>query len=243
MAHRIETVAVNGSPMEVFLFEPTGPGPHPGLVLCQHIPFGHAGLENDEFTLRSAERYAQHGYFVAAPFIFHWWPKSDEIQKKGSESRDDWTILDLNAAYALLASQPGVDPGRIAIAGHCWGGRVAWLGAATNPAYRACAIFYGGRIRLRMGPAGTPPAIDRAPDIRCPVIGFFGNHDRNPPPEDVDAYEAALQKAGVEHVFHRYPDAGHGFQAFNAADRYRPQASEDAWTKVLAFLSEKLART
>ena len=63
MAHRIETITVKGSPMEVFLFEPGGPGPHPGLVLCQHIPFGHAGLENDEFTLKTAQRYADSGYF------------------------------------------------------------------------------------------------------------------------------------------------------------------------------------
>ena len=47
MTHRIETTEVNGSPMEVFLFEPEGPGPHPGLVLCQHIPVGHTGVEND----------------------------------------------------------------------------------------------------------------------------------------------------------------------------------------------------
>ncbi len=29
MAYRIETVQVNGSPMEVFVFEPQGPGPIP----------------------------------------------------------------------------------------------------------------------------------------------------------------------------------------------------------------------
>src|SRR5687767_8577253 len=47
-APRVETVAVRGSPMEVFLFapgkdgpRPVGAGPQPGLVLCQHIPAGH----------------------------------------------------------------------------------------------------------------------------------------------------------------------------------------------------------
>ena len=31
MAHRIVTVEVKGSPMEIFVFEPKGPGPHPGM--------------------------------------------------------------------------------------------------------------------------------------------------------------------------------------------------------------------
>ena len=232
MAHRIETVTVNGSAMEVFLFAPPGAGPHPGIVLCQHIPVGHTGVENDEFTLRTAERYAENGYAVAVPFIFHWWPKRDE-------DRDDWTALDLAAAHDLLAAQPDVDAGRIGIAGHCWGGRVAWLGAGTDERYRACAVFYGGRIKLTMGP-GIPPAIELAPRIRCPVIGFFGNDDENPSPADVDDYAAALERAGVPHIFHRYDGAGHAFQSFNNPERYRPEASEDAWRKALAFLAEHL---
>ena len=55
-------------------------------------------------------------------------------------------------------------------------------------------------------------------------------------------HEAALGAAGVEHVFHRYNGAGHAFQSFNNPERYRKEASEDAWKKVLDFLGEKLKR-
>jgi carboxymethylenebutenolidase len=241
MSTRIETVKVKDSPMEVFLFMPAGAGPHPGIVLCQHIPVGHTGVENDTVTLATAERYCADGYAVAVPFIFHWWPKSDDIQVKRDGFRDDWTTLDLEAAFDVLAKQPGVDAERIGIVGHCWGGRVAWLGAATDSRYAALAVFYGGRVKLAMGP-GTPPAIDLAKNIRCPVIGFFGNEDTNPTPADVDDYEKALGQARVEHVFHRYDGAGHAFQSFNNPERYRAKASEDAWRKVLAFLGEKLKK-
>lgn len=241
MTHRIDVIPVRGNPMEVFLFAPAGEGPHPGLVLCQHIPVGHAGLEHDTVTLKTAERYCENGYVVAVPFIFHWWAKSADIELKRAAFRDDWTRQDLDAAYALLAAHPGVDAKRIGIAGHCWGGRVAWLGACTNKRYKACAIFYGGRVKLPMG-KNSPPAIDLAAAIRCPVIGFFGNEDTNPTPADVDDYDAALTKAGVEHVFHRYDGAGHAFQSFNNPERYRKEASEDAWAKVLAFLGEKLKK-
>jgi carboxymethylenebutenolidase len=241
--HEIETVDVTApgaerSSMEVFLFRPEGEGPHPALILAQHIPVGHAGLEHDDFTLAAGERFAAAGFLVAAPFIFHWWPKEAEMMDKARASRDDWTVPDLEATWDLLVNRSDVDAARIGIVGHCWGGRVAWLGAAHLDV-AACATFYGGRIKLALG-KGNPTAISLADRIRCPVIGFFGNDDENPSPEDVDDYSAALTEAGVEHEFHRYDGAGHAFQNFPNPDRYREAQSEDAWEKVLAFFGRTL---
>jgi carboxymethylenebutenolidase len=211
------------------------------LILAQHIPVGHTGIENDEFTLRTAQRFAEQGYYVAAPFIFHWWPKDEEMKLKAQESRDDWTVADLRATFELVAGNPNVANDRIGIAGHCWGGRVAWLGACHIPQLAACAIFYGGRVKLAMG-EGNPAAIELAHQIQCPVAGFFGNDDQNPTPEDVDDYSAALTSAGVEHTFHRYDGAGHAFQNFPTPERYREAQSEDAWEKVLAFFADTLCK-
>ena len=72
------------------------------------------------------------------------------------------------------------------------------------------------------------------------MIGLFGNDDTNPAPADVDDYGRALSAAGGAHEFHRYDGAGHAFQSFNNPERYRPQASEDAWGKALAFLYKNL---
>ena len=237
MSYTIEKVMVQDSEMEVFVFEPTGSGPHPGLILAQHIPVGHTGIENDEFTLRAAERFAAAGYVVVAPFIFHWWPKQEEMVTKAQASRDDWTVQDVRAAYNLLASRDDVE--KIGIVGHCWGGRVAWLGACHIPDLAACAVFYGGRIKLALG-QGNPTAISLADRITCPVVGFFGNDDQNPTPEDVNDYAAALEATGVEYTFHRYDGAGHAFQNFPSAERYRETQSEDAWDKVLMFFAQHL---
>jgi carboxymethylenebutenolidase len=236
--YQVETVDVQGSAMEVFTYQPASAGPHPALILAQHIPVGHAGLERDEFTLRTAERFAENGYVVAVPFMFHWWPKDADIAVKRSESRDDRMVADLGATLALLAARDDVRADAIGIAGHCWGGRVAWLGACHIPELKACAMFYGGRVEVPMGADVAP--IDLAGQIRCPVIGFFGNEDRNPTPSDVDDYSAALMAAGVRHVFHRYDGAGHAFQNFPSEERYRHAQSEDAWDKVLTFFETEL---
>lgn len=239
---QIQIVNVADSPMEVFLFEPPGQAlavPRPALLLLQHLPVGHTGIENDEFTLRTAERFAEQGYVVAVPFLFHWWPKSVDMQIKREQSRDERMVLDLEATFALLEQRPDVDRHRIGAVGHCWGGRVAWLAACHLPRLAAAAMFYGGRVKQPMG-EGNPAPIELAGQIRCPIIGFFGREDQNPSPTDVDDYSAALRAAGVAHEFHRYAGAGHAFQNFPTPDRYRAEASEDAWTKVLQFFSAEL---
>jgi carboxymethylenebutenolidase len=237
--HTIKTVTVLGSPMEVFLFHPPGSGPHPALLLAQHIPMGHTGLENDPFTLTTAQRFADQGYVVAVPFIFHWWPKSDPMEKKREASRDDHMLADMQAAHALLLADAAVDSKRIGVVGHCWGGRVAWLAACHIRGLRALATFYGGNIKKGLGPGATAP-IDLVKQMECEVIGFYGNNDSNPSPADVDDYSAALTTAGISHQFHRYAGAGHAFQNFPMPERYHAEASEDAWHKVLAFLQRTL---
>lgn len=238
--HRIDTLTVNNSPMEVFMYAPDGNGPHPGVVVAMHIPLGHTGIENDPFTLKVCERLAENGYAVACPFIFHWWPKEAEMSVKRDEFRDDWTTLDMQATFSHLANQENVNSDKIGIIGHCWGGRVAWLSACHNQSYKAAVVLYAGRVKVALGP-NTPAAIELTNNIKAPLLGHFGNDDSNPSPEDVNDYEAALKEAKVEYKFHRYDNAGHGFQDFNAEDRYRETQSEEAWKITLDFFKEKLS--
>ncbi len=234
-----ETIEIDGSPMEMLVFVPQGGGPFPGVVVAQHLPIAHMGLERDPFTIDVGERLAGAGYACVIPYIFHWWPAEEDIAVKREEFRDDRTVLDMDAAYGWLAGMAQVDGGRIGIIGHCWGGRVAWLAACHNPNYKAAAVLYGGRIKVAMGPNGIAP-IELANRIPCPVIGIFGNDDENPSPADVDDLAAALSKAGVEHEFHRYDGAGHGFQDSVNEDRYRKDATADSWDKLLAFFADRL---
>jgi carboxymethylenebutenolidase len=238
---QIVEVRVGGhaSEMEILVFQPDGDGPCPGIVVAQHLPIAHEGLELDPFTLDVGEKLAAAGYACVIPFVFHWWPPETDIAVKRAEFRDDWTVADLAAAEGVLAGLDRVDAGRTGIIGHCWGGRVAWLGACHNPGYKAMATLYGGRIKLAMGENGVPP-IALADRIPCPVIGIFGNDDQNPSPEDVADLDAALTAAGIDHEFHQYDGAGHGFQDFVNQDRFRPDATADSWAKVLAFFDRLL---
>ena len=234
-----QNVDVNGSAMEILVFEPEDKGPVPGIMVAQHLPIAHQGLEKDPFTLDIGERLAASGYACVIPYVFHWWSPEEDLEVKRAEWRDDWTIADLETANAVLTSLDRVDSDRIGIIGHCWGGRIAFLGACRFPLYKACATLYGGRIKIAMGEISTPP-IELSNQIQGSIIGIFGNDDQNPSPADVDDIDAALTEAGVDHEFHRYNGAGHGFQDFVDAERYRKEATEDSWEKVMAYFERKL---
>ncbi|NQU69867.1 MAG: dienelactone hydrolase family protein [Rhodospirillales bacterium] len=233
-------VQVDGrtSSMEILVFQPEGAGPFPGIMVAQHLPIAHEGLELDPFTIDVGDKLVAAGYACVIPYVFHWWPPETDVAVKREEFRDDWTVADLDAAYQVLCGLDKVDPDRTAIMGHCWGGRVSWLGACHNPNYKAMATLYGGRIKLAFGD-GVPP-IELADRIPCPVIGIFGNDDMNPSPKDVTELDAALTAAGVEHKFHQYDGAGHGFQDFVNKERWRPEQTADSWARVLAFFERLL---
>jgi carboxymethylenebutenolidase len=87
---------------------------------------------------------------------------------------------------------------------------------------------------------GAPTPFELISQIRCPVYGFFGNLDRNPSPADVDRFEAELKRHNIPYLFHRYPNAGHGFQ--NAARPRNPEeiaAGDAAWTEMLALMGAR----
>ena len=77
-------------------------------------------------------------------------------------------------------------------------------------------------------------------NLSCPILGIFGNDDKNPMPEQVNKHEEELRKYNKTYEFHRYDGAGHGFFYYHAA-AYRQAQAVDGWKKVFAFLEKYLS--
>jgi carboxymethylenebutenolidase len=226
-----ETLMVNGHPMEIQVAVPEGKGPFPVLLLMYH----RGGY--DKFTQNRIETLTTEGFLTVAPDIFYTAPKDAKDRK--DFITDAGTVAAIKAANAYAEKHPQAAKGKIAIIGHCMGGRVCLLGASNLPNMKAAAVFYGGGVFVPWG-QGPAPA-EGLGNIRCPVIGFFGNQDTNPSPEDVNKIDAILTEHNVPHIFHRYAEVGHGFQ--QSAWRGEPTAqaaSEDAWSKMKAFVTAKM---
>jgi carboxymethylenebutenolidase len=102
--------------------------------------------------------------------------------------------------------------------------------------FRAAVSWYGGGSMNARGKPGPSP-FDRMSGIKCPVLGFFGKLDKNPSPADMAKFDAKMTEGGVQHEFHAYDGADHGFCNFTGA-RYNEAATKDSWSKMLAFLAK-----
>ncbi len=216
------------APLEAYLACPLASGPWPGVVLFQEI-FGV-----NSHIREVAERLARLGYVVIAPDLFYRSaPRLDldyTEMAKGRHHKDQTTATQLLAdTQAALTYLEGVArPGGYGCIGFCFGGHVAYL-AATLPQIKATACFYGGGIAT-MTPGGGAPTLERTPEIKGRLYGFFGNQDPLIPGAEVDQIAAALEKAHVDHRIFRY-DASHGFFCDRRSD-YSPVAAADAWSHV-----------
>jgi carboxymethylenebutenolidase len=138
-----------------------------------------------------------------------------------------------DAAAAIDALRERAGAARFATVGFCFGGTHSFLAAASPTLPLAAAVgFYGG---LAERPA-RPSPIAGAAATRCPVLGLFGGADEHIPQDQIDAYDAALDESGVAHELVVYPGAPHSF--FDRSYEQHAAACEDAWRRVLAFLSE-----
>ena len=227
-----ETLSVDGSDMLVLGAIPDGDGPHPVYIECFHAR-GH-----DAFTESVVERLADNGYAAFSHNLFH--RIAPDVERPSPLLADTEMVRDTEALIAHIGSLGACDMARLAIGGHCMGGRVALLAAANPSGFRAVANFWGGNVVSARAPK-LHAVIDIVKNIECPVVGFFGNEDTNPSPADADRLDQELTAHNIPHVFHRFDGAGHAFQNFLQENRYLEDLAEDAWAKAIDFLNQHVA--
>ena len=222
-------IRVRDGEMDMYLGAPERRAPGPAIVLMYH----RTGI--DEFTKGAVDRLVGAGYLVAVPDIYHRCPSAMPILERKALLNDSEIIDDVGRVIDALRKRADVDANRIVVMGHCMGGRMALLLAGSLTSFCAAVVYYGGGVMRSWGDG--PTVFERLRNIRCPVIGFFGNEDKNPSPEEVDQIDAELKRHDVDHDFLRYPGVGHGFQNPNRVTAQERAASEDAWAKTFAFLN------
>lgn len=220
--------------MPIYLSLPDGAGPFPALVMIQH----QTGV--DEFMQGMAQRLAGAGYLAAAPNLYHRdGPDCQDDPRTRSQRLGDRRVMnDIEATVKFLRSNPHVDGQRIGIVGFCMGGRVVYLAATTNPAFKAAVTFYPGNTGRAWG-RDIPSPFERSADMKCPIQGHFGDDDKNPSPEDRQKLAAELTKHNKLHEFYAYPGAGHAFMD-NTKESFRADAEAAAWPRMLDFLRRHL---
>lgn len=241
---KAETTSISGhggNEIEAYLAQPLGGGRHGGVVVIHHMP-GY-----DRSTKEIARRFAAQGYIAVIPNLYHREAPGASPDDAAATARaqggvpDERLVGDVQGAVAHIKSMTNAN-GKAATIGYCSGGRQSFLAAVSLP-LDAAVVCYPGAI-VTGTPAGSPvsmpPLLGRTKDLSCPLLGFFGDDDKFPTPEDVAILAQELEKQGKAFEFHSYPGAGH---AFFDVDRpsYRPEAAVDGYTHITAFFERYLA--
>ncbi|WP_373994397.1 dienelactone hydrolase family protein [Duganella sp. CF458] len=228
MSTQWTTVAGPDGAFDAFLALPRG-GHGPALLLLQEIFGVNAHIRS------VAEQYAADGYVVLAPDLF-WrqgrrlafgydqadWGRAAQCMQRADVAQAQ---ADIGAAAAALRATPGAE-GRLGALGFCWGGRMAYLALANGHADHAVA-YYGG---------GIQDCLERADDIRAPLLLHFGARDAHIPRAAVHRIAERFEaRAAVS--LHVYPEAEHGFNC-NHRSSYHQRSAAEAHGHTLLFLSE-----
>ena len=241
IAETISLPGFNNDPIDAYYARPAGDASRAGVVVIHHLPGW------DEWTCEVVRKLAHHGYDAIAPHLYSRAPvgpaddMAARVRAMGGVS-DEQAMGDIDASATFLTAQPSAN-GKVGCIGFCSGGRHAYLASALVPSIDAAVDCWGGGVIVNdpahLSPTRPVAPIDYTEKIAAPLLGIFGNDDKNPSVEQVNETEQRLKAAGKAFAFHRYDGAGHGFFATDRSG-YRPEQAVDAWAEVFAFYAKHL---
>lgn len=218
-------VGPDGQEIRAYVARPDAPGMYPGVIMIHEF----FGLRPS--IVEKAEALAEEGYVVVAPDTYRgkstgWVPRAILLRVTLPMER---VLGDLDATFDWLAGQADVDPARIAVMGFCYGGDAALQYSLAHPKPAATGIFYGSLVT-------DPAELQRLPG---PVLGIFGAEDASIPLSEVNAFQVALDAAGIPNQITVYPGVGHAFVTGMDAIR-TGGAPGAAWAEFLAWLDQTI---
>ena len=203
---------------------PKGDRKLPGVIVI------HENRGLNPHTRDVVRRVALEGFLAAGPDAcspLGGTPEDvNEARAKMRELDAEATKKNFVAAVKYLKTHPQ-STGKVGCMGFCWGGGMTNQVAVNAPDLDASVPFYGRQ-----------PAPEDVPKIKASVLCHYAGLDERIN-AGIEAFEAAMKKAGIEYKIYMYEGAKHAF--FNdTGTRYHEEAAKLSWKRTIAFFKEKL---
>lgn len=215
-----------GQPVHGLLYEPTGKGMHPAIVVI------HEWWGLDDWIKDQAQELSDEGYVVLAVDLYHGKVTANPVAARQwmMQLSRQQGVDNALAAANYLAAQRNVEAKRIGAVGWCMGGGYAVLLAVHDPSLRAVAINYGE----------LPTNRKDLGQIHAAVLGIFGGADRVVTPDEAHAFAQTMESLGKPIEMKIYPGAAHAFENPNNKSGFRAVAARDAQARMRAFFAIEL---
>lgn len=239
--------SVGGQAIDVHLYRPDGPGPHPLIVMSHGSPRGPE--ERAGFGARTMERqalaYARGGVAVAVPIRRGYGGQGAWAEGYGPCDAPDYvagglaTAQDIAAALRASAAQPGIDGSRVVLLGQSAGG---WgsIAAAGSGGILGVVNFAGGRGSRRPGEVcGEERLVAAAGQLgarsRAPQLWIYASNDLYFGPDLSRRMHAAFTAAGGRARYEAVPAHGEDGHAYiRDVASWKPRV--DAFLREVGFL-------
>jgi carboxymethylenebutenolidase len=221
---------------------PDGPGRHPAVLMYSDI-FQLTGP-----MVRMVHRLAGHGFVVAAPEIYARIEPPGTVldfERDRQRAMDGATHTpvahfdaDRRVVLDWLKAEADVDADKLAVAGFCIGGHLAFRGA-FEPDVRATTCFYGTGIHSgKLGTDADAGSLARASEIQGELLMVWGRQDPHIPLEGRRAIHRALDDASLRWHMRTY-DAEHAFMR-DEGPRYDPESTDLAFAEMVSMFRRVL---
>lgn len=236
-------IAVDDSPLRMFVAAPKAEGRYPSILFYSDI-FQLTGP-----MLRATARLAGYGFVVAAPEIYHRLEPAGTViafddagRTQGLNDAAKTPVAhfdsDCRAVLDYLDGHDGVEKGKLGAGGFCIGGHLAFR-AALQPDVKATACFYGTGIHDgRLGQDENAGSLERAGEIRGELLMVFGSLDPHVPEAGRAKIRSALERAGTNFHISLY-GAEHAFMR-DEGPRYDAEATDQAFSEMVDFFRRTL---
>ncbi len=216
-------------------------GKRPGILVV-HEWWGH-----NDYARSRADQLAEMGYTALAVDMYGDGKQAahpDDAGKFAGEVRKNMAQATARflAARDLLAAHPTVAADEISAIGYCFGGGIVLEMARRGVELDLVGSFHGSLPTEHPAQPGQ---------VKAEIMVFNGADDPFVKPEQIEAFMAEMEAAGVKYSFTNYEGAKHSFtnpgadefgKKFGLPLEYDPDADQASWSAFSEALKETYGR-